>query len=219
MFGQKMIVDCISDLHGYYPHLEGGDLLIVAGDLTARDTPKQWEDYLRWQSNLPYRKIVFIAGNHDNHIRNLDCSDEKVTYLCDSGIVYEGLKIWGSPWTLKFLGMNPYCMAFACDTEAQLYDKWTLIPNDVDILITHSPPYGILDQVEKTHAHVGSTTLRDIFGRIKPRLWVVGHIHEGYGECDNKISSGHECHFVNASYVNELYEPVNKPVRLILKLY
>jgi len=132
-----MIIDCISDLHGFYPKLEGGDLLIVAGDLTARHTDKEWYEFASWMHEQNYRKIVFIAGNHDTMIEEWDKeqdesgyegpvsdSNDRIEYLCDSGTEFEGLKIWGSHWTKRFEGINPHCMAFTCDTEDELYDKF-----------------------------------------------------------------------------------------------
>ena len=69
-----MIVDCVSDLHGFTPPRKKGDLLIVAGDLTARDL--QEEHFFMWNylSNLNYKKIVVIAGNHDNFIQTTNGS-------------------------------------------------------------------------------------------------------------------------------------------------
>lgn len=237
-----MIIDCISDLHGHYPELEGGDLLIVAGDLTARDEPHEWVEYFLWQGGQPYEKIIFMSGNHDNRMQNVYMvfysPDGKVEYLCDSGTEFQytepvrnifdledkslvfrrKLKIWGSPWSLKFKGMNPRCMAFTVDTEEELAEKWALIPNDVDILVTHSPPWSILDKVER--GYVGSTTLLDRLQKIQPKLHIFGHIHEhggqqmiykrpGVGTENNTIC-------INASYVNEKYKPVNKPMRIEL---
>lgn len=221
-----MIIDCISDLHGYYPKLEGGDLLIVAGDLTARDTKEDYANFMRWLDPVSssYKKVVLVAGNHDNLVQEHgkeilpSCCD----YLCDSVTEFEGLKIWGSPWTKTFPGMNPKCMAFTVDMYQSLKDKWDLIPDDINILVTHSPPFGFLDQAPLDYgAHVGDIDLRDaLYDRIEPKLHVFGHIHEhggkkivlkrpSYGTENNTIC-------VNASHVNEYYKPVNKPVRIIL---
>ena len=203
-----MIIDCISDLHGFYPQLEGGDLLIVGGDLTARDTENEHTFFDYWINEQNYKKKIVIAGNHDNVLMQQRLKLQFCDYLCDSGLEFEDLKIWGSPWTQKFPGMNPHCKAFTLNTEEELAEKWALIPEDTDILITHSPPLNILDKTIDGR-HVGSSTLADKkFNKIKcPQLWVWGHIHESHGQAGR---------LVNASYVNERYQPVNKPIRVNL---
>lgn len=215
-----MIIDCISDLHGYYPELEGGDLLIVAGDLTSSHTEKEHFQFNEWLENQKYKKIILISGNHDTWIEQNECAGfadfdgQKVEHICDSGTEFKGLKIWGSPWTKTFEGMNPHCKAFTCETEDQMYAKFVQIPSDTDILITHSPPYGIFDHCQ--NENVGDLTLRNIVlskERLPNlKLHIFGHIHECGGREADLIS----CKFVNASYVNEEYQPVNKPIRVIL---
>lgn len=63
-----MDITAISDLHGHYPELPGGDLLIVAGDLTSRDTQEQHLQFLSWIGKQDYKKKIWIAGNHDNYL-------------------------------------------------------------------------------------------------------------------------------------------------------
>lgn len=218
-----MDITCVSDLHGYYPELPGGDLLIVAGDLTARDETKEYLKFHEWIRKQVYKKVVLIGGNHDNHLQKdfFSGPSEKwlgFEYLCDSGTEFEGLKIWGSPWTKKFAGMNPHCMAFTCDTEKELAEKWALIPKDTNILITHNPSFGNFDWVRNRDGSigpsVGSITLWLEMLRMIPnlKLHVTGHIHEAYGNCLHAS----RIHLVNASHVNERYEPVNKPIRISL---
>ncbi len=220
-----MIIDCVSDLHGYYPKLKGGDLLIVAGDLTERQTHDEYLKFYCWLHKQKYKHYIFIAGNHDNLIQKNEVLLENLadtTYLCDSGTEFGGLKVWGSPWTTAFIGMNPTCMAFTLDTEKELAEKWALIPEGIDILITHSPPLGVMDQVKQNtkwgtrRMHVGSFDLaaRVSFMQNLPKLWVWGHVHEGYGTANS--FRGRPCTMVNASHVNERYEPVNEPVRIEL---
>ncbi len=228
-----MIIDCIADLHGYYPKLEGGDLLIVAGDLTKRDTKEDYAEFMKWLDpiSFSYKKIMLIAGNHDNLVQEHGKSilPTFCNYLYDSGTEFEytetaldctlvfdrKLKIWGSPWTAAFPGMNPRCKAFTVDTEEELAEKWALIPNDTDILITHSPPYAMMDAVYDYEAgkirNCGSKSLHERICKLNLKLHVFGHIHEGYFE--RKIGN---CTFVNASHVNEHYQPVNKPIRIVL---
>lgn len=209
-------ITAISDLHGYYPKLPGGDLLIVAGDLTARDTPKEHcNQFVPWLKELNYKKIIVIAGNHDNLLQQDEClcmgdwDGCNIEYLCDSGTEFEGLKIWGSPWTFRFC-MSPHCMAFT-GTESKLKKKFDDIPCDTDILITHGPPYGILDKTI-TDEKVGSLALLKKARQTFLRYHIFGHIHEAYGtdkaECGGKIITT----FINCSHVNEWYKPVNKPV-------
>ena len=235
-----MGVDCtlLSDCHGFYPKLEGGDLLIVAGDLTAKDTLECYRKWYQWIGKCKYKKIIVISGNHDSRIQEKGFppmpKSFNIEYLCDSGTEFEyeepvrnlfdpedkslifksKLKIWGSPWTLTFEGMNPHCKAFCVDTEEELAEKWALIPDHVDILITHSPPFTILDKTIDGR-QVGSTSLMaEHLARLRPKLWVWGHVHEAYGE--SGPYQWNNTKYVNASHVNENYEPVNKPVRILL---
>ncbi len=231
-----MKITCLSDLHGFYPNLEGGDLLIMAGDYTASDKIVQWGHFFSWLKKQNYRKKILIAGNHDNFMMNgwlkshreaeeLKEVQEMLTeeeaegiedfeYLCDSGIEFEGLKIWGSPWTTTFPGMNPHCKAFTRQKDKSLESKWKLIPDDVDILVTHSPPWSIRD-LTVDGRQVGSPSLMaHHITRLRPKLWVYGHIHEGYGQ-ESKHQWTPTIH-VNASHVNERYQPVNPPINIIL---
>lgn len=245
-----MKIDCIADLHGNYPDLEGGDLLIVAGDLTARHTDGEFLEFCEWLDNQRYTEVIVIAGNHDTMLFKKDTETivdtlKPYKYLCDSGteiqwseptLTKDGLehapsnysfankklKIWGSPWTPQFPNMNPHCMAFTRPYMQSLKDRWDLIPDDTDILITHGPPNGILDKVKRDYnASVGDMDLlRAVKDRIRPKLHVFGHIHEGYGQFILKHWPLEEyvpdTRFVNCSIMDENYEPVNAPIRIIL---
>lgn len=213
-----MIIDCISDLHGSYPKLDGGDLLIVAGDLTARDEPKQHMDFLWWLADQDYRKVVLIAGNHDRfyqkHLNKIEFATYGVTYLQDSGCDFDGLKIYGSPWTPEFRNWHFMLPRGSYD----LMQKWDLIPSDTDILITHGPSYGLLDSVcdmPTKYDRVGCELLREAVERIKPKLHVFGHIHHSYGQMVLK-HEGPNTILVNAAHCDEDYKPVNMPIRIEL---
>ena len=206
-----MIIDCIADLHGYFPKLEGGDLLIIAGDLTARDERDQYVEFFKWLYLQKYKRKILVAGNHDNWLHELYKIPNEPTdldYLCNSGTEFEGLSIWGTPHSLIFDGVNPRCTAFM-GTEKDLKQKYDFIPEEIDILISHTPPFGILDR--SIHGELcGSRSLRETMFRVKPRYLVCGHIHE----CGGKEIDLTTTYVVNCSYVNENYDPVNKPIRL-----
>lgn len=212
---KKMIIDCISDLHGAYPELPGGDLLIIAGDLTTNDSVRAWKNYFDWIKDQKYRKIIYIAGNHDGFLSQsisskeaerlgLADSQEPAEYVCDNLTEFDGLKIYGSPWTPRF-----YDWHFMKNTKEELKDCWDLIPEDLDILITHGPPYGIRDK-SRNQTRCGCDQLLDAVKRTKPRIHIFGHIHGGYGldEKDGTL-------FINAAHMDEDYEPNNKPIRII----
>ena len=219
-----MKITCVSDLHGYYPKLEGGDLLLVAGDLTAHSNYGELHNFELWLADQQYRKKIVIAGNHDTYLCESAFPFDNVSgceYLRDSSTSFEGLKIWGSPCTKTFEGMNPKCKAFTVDTEEELEEKFSKIPDDVDIVVTHSPPYGMMDKVFDRHSgkimNCGSPALLRRLSRTFPKLHVFGHIHEGYGKYRPNLGFV-DCAgwpiYVNASHVNEFYEPVNAPVEI-----
>ena len=212
-----MLIDCISDLHGSYPALDGGRPAHCGGGFDGEGL---------------FRRVNSICGLvGETGLQEEDCSSRQpqqptsrkeddfnpAEYLCDSGTEFEGLTIWGSPWTRYLEGINPSCCAFTKNTEEELAEKWRLIPSGIDILVTHSPPAGILDQTERKY-RVGSTALREQLLRIKPRLHVFGHIHEAHGqdreEWGNKDGS---TTYVNAAHMNQDYKPVNKPIRIELQ--
>lgn len=179
-----------------------------AGDMTERGTLDELEAFFEWFAALPYPHKIVIAGNHDFALERQARAAEAlvpdgVTYLRDAATVVEGATFWGSPWQPWF-----HNWAFNVPRGEAIARKWWLIPGDVQVLLTHGPPHGILDTVLGIPArHVGCEALRARLPELEHlQLHVFGHTHEAYGSAD---SDG--CRFVNASICDVAYVPVNAP--------
>ncbi len=205
-------VTFISDTHNYQSKIKipDSDILIHAGDATGRGSIPEVSAFLNWLSQQSAKHKIYVSGNHDflferdpSLSRMLLSEYPSVTYLKDSLIDIMGLKIFGSPWTPRF-----YDWAFNAD-EAKLTEVWSAIPSNIDILITHGPPYQILDKTEEEDNVGCKILLHEIQSRVRPRYHVFGHIHEGYG-----VKVIGETTFINASSCNIRYRPVNPPITL-----
>ena len=207
----------ISDTHGKHEYLTSkaynnilgsGDVLVHAGDCTNVGKVGEIKDFLNWFSNTDYTHKIFIAGNHDFgfelvHDIAPEYKEKGVHYLFDSEVVIDGVKFYGSPWQPEF-----YDWAFNLPRGEKLAEKWALIPNDTDILITHGPAYQMLDWTLNNQL-VGC---QDLFNRtmtVKPKIHVCGHIHCAYGQ-----KYFNDVEFLNASVLNERYQHENKPIKL-----
>lgn len=115
-------------------------------------------------------------------------------YLQDSGCklaspldgTASDLAVYGSPWQPEHCNM-----AFGLPRGAALKAKWECIPQHTDVLITHTPPYGIMDQAADGTLCGCEELLTAVKERVRPRLHVFGHIHEGHGKCDRYRCSNH----------------------------
>lgn len=211
-----MKISALSDMHGELPPVPSCDLCLIAGDLCpATDHSIHFQEYWLettfnyWLKDIDAKKKIFIAGNHDYIFQNRPDLIRKMkfagTYLEDSGIEYEGLKIWGTPW-------QPYFYDWAFNLyEHDLKEKWEKIPQDTDIIVVHGPPQGYGDSAPRTNAkgyeNTGSPSLLTKITEIKPKLVVFGHIHEGYGQwmLDNTI-------LANVSVLNGQYVMTRPPM-------
>lgn len=214
-----MLVTLISDTHDQHRsvNLPGGDLLIHTGDfMTSGYSKSQAEDFFKWIQGQDYDDIVFIAGNHDRIMQfepdmmkgildGYNCID----YLEDTELVLYGdgpngdlpennIRIYGSPWQPEF-----YNWAFNLPRNSDvLKSKWDAIPTNTDILLTHGPAWGILDEVyNRRGVHLGCELLTERIAVVKPKIHVCGHIHSGHGYYFDGTT-----HFFNASVLNESYE-------------
>ena len=136
----------ISDTHNLHPHLDlpGGDVLIHAGDISVNGGALEIGEFGQWFSAQRHKHKIVIAGNHDFLFEDragqrrgpysADC-----VYLQDDAVEIDGLRFYGSPYTPRFFD-GPSTRTAARSPRA-LVD----IPAGTDVLITHGPPFGILD--------------------------------------------------------------------------
>lgn len=198
-----MQITTISDTHGLHHQLQlpGGDLLIHAGDVCNRGTEKEALDFMNWFINQDYKYQVFIAGNHDFYFENFTQTEiqamlpKNAFYLNDSGIEIEGINIWGSPITPFFNNL-----AFNKQRGIEIFKHWEKILNNTNILITHGPPYDILDKTFQ-NLYVGCADLLTKVEEIQPNYHVFGHIHEGFGMVKKENTT-----FINTSSVDFNYK-------------
>jgi predicted phosphohydrolase len=197
----------ISDTHGLHDRLgllPEGDVLVHAGDfMNAGYDPKEVISFNRWLGQQPFEHRIVCAGNHDRLFENLPADARSLLsngiYLEESGITVNGLSLWGSPYTPEFLDW-----AFMYPRGDRAKAHWNRIPDKLDVLITHGPPFGVLDQTTPDGPHLGCEELSKAVVEKRPRVHVFGHIHGGAGLfCDGTTQ------FVNAAYLNESYKPLD----------
>jgi Icc-related predicted phosphoesterase len=203
----------ISDTHNQHEALKlrGGDLLIHAGDVSGRGSEPEVMKFLEWFSKQNYTYKIFIAGNHDFFFERSPKSliDEiipkEIIYLNDSGVEIEGIKIWGSP-------VQPWFFNWAFNRQRgdDIKRHWDLVPSGTGILITHGPPYGIMDGTARGEK-VGCEELLTVVEKIRPKIHVFGHIHEGYGK-----TQWNGTDFYNASVLDLNYNMVNSEWNIVL---
>lgn len=201
---------CISDTHLVHDQtrieVPDGDILIHSGDATFRGSEWEVAKFNTWFSALPHKHKIFVAGNHDWLFQTDPAVAQKllspsITYLEDSMVEVEGIKIWGAPWQPWF-----YDWAFNLQRGAEIKAKWDLIPEGIDVVVTHGPPKGYGDQVPSGE-RVGCEDLLDALKRVKAKLHVCGHIHLGHGLY--KTPEG--TIVANSSICDERYKGVNAP--------
>lgn len=201
----------LSDTHGQHRKLKNlpqADLLIHAGDISKYGEDHEIEDFIKWFSKLDFKYKIFIAGNHDFYFEDETVNriqrmlPENSYYLCNTGVSIAGINFWGSPITPTFFNW-----AFNKDRGPEINKYWNKIPRSTDILITHGPPFGILD-LTQSGMNVGCQDLLKKVKSIKPKYHLFGHIHEAYGIYQNAHTT-----FFNGSILNENYTISNAPMR------
>jgi Icc-related predicted phosphoesterase len=172
----------MADTHLFHADLTvpDGDVLIHAGDLCRAGSLAELEQARDFLRSLPHRYKIVVAGNHDRAFEDNPAEARALfadfIYLQDSGCTIDGIRFYGSPWTPEF---NQW--AFNLPRGEALAEKWALIPDDTDILITHGPPLGIGDEGSSIPERAGCEDLRQRVRQIAPRLHLFGHIHQGGG--------------------------------------
>lgn len=226
-----MKICAISDMHGNLQDIDipEADLLVIAGDLiplSIQSYLKQsykWfkQKFLPWLQSLPVEQVVFIAGNHDKFLENksnpdfkdfLDLfSDGKYIYLEDKLYTFTNKKgetciIYGTPYSDIF-GYWSFM-----ESEQTLTKIFSKIPENVDILLTHTAPYGVSDIILQegfySGQHIGSTALADAVKEKKPKYVIHGHLHSTNHEPETLGDTT----VYNVSVKDESYKVVYKPL-------
>ena len=210
----------ISDTHTRFGELTISecDILIDSGDYSFKGTNSEIKNFYKWFDKQPAKHLISVQGNHElgfeanpeNAIAIAKSQCERVHLLHDSGVTINGIKFWGSPWQPEFCDW-----AYNLPRGLPLKEKWALIPDDTNVLITHGPPYQILDDVQNMWEgrieSVGCMALRSRTSKLDHlKFHSFGHIHL-MGSKQMKVGN---TTFINASICDEGYKATNKPVEI-----
>jgi len=225
-----MKVYATSDLHGNLEGIDpsGCDIAIIAGDLAPLNGFSKWhlQDQKKWiekkffelTAKHPDIEFIVVPGNHDKCLSPSNTISypgiswniawpKNVHLLIDSCITVKGLKIYGMPW----VPVISHCWAFEAEHD-KLKDKCNLIPSNLDILVTHSPPHindSCIDRSIQNGGYeaFGSNELSQAIFDKKPRYLFCGHIHSG----THGGVAFEDCMCYNVSRVDEAYDIAYKP--------
>ena len=211
---------CISDTHSSVENMQPpynvpeGDILIHAGDFTDYGEVEKVKEFNQWLGTLPHKHKIVVAGNNDTSFDSSVIAPGKkfweklqhpelhmvkslltnCIYLEDNHVTIEGYKIYGTPWQPLFFGLGHRAFQILHSDVEQWEDVCSKIPPDTDILVSHSPPLGILDVDAEGNMCGSEVLLKHVVERVKPKYHIFGHIHKSYGIASNGFTI-----FVNAA--------------------
>lgn len=199
------------------PYIPESDVFVHAGDLMYSGYVTEWAPLVRSLAQVKAKHKYLIPGNHDIHIQLY--SGPAIAELRDIGFkvlglpgkkeyytdtLPNGMRLLGSPWVT-----NLPAWAFNADEE-YIWDYLNHVGR-ADIVVSHSPPSGILDRSRETFngrgSHYGVHAYRKYLKHYQPKHWICGHVHERYGTTEVE-----GCKFYNVAMCNEDYKQVNKPM-------
>lgn len=195
-----MRVVVLSDTHEKHRELSplpDADLVVHTGDFATIGTEEEVLDFLNWFCDLPHRHKVFVCGNHDEPLLSGSVSGlpNNCHQLNFSSVVIEGIKIAGFPLFIELEGVSEYQKAMKYEEEG------------VDIMVSHQPPFSILDK-DPLYGHLGSPTLLMKVKTWQPKFHLFGHIHEASGRLHEEGTT-----FINAAQMqNEVAIPLRPPI-------
>lgn len=207
-----MKICIISDTHNQHKKLNitECDVLIHCGDATPFGEEHQLFKFFAWMSEQPAKHKVFVAGNHDFDVEHRTafwkehCSSLGIILLQNEAATIAGLKMYGTA------DQPMFCDWAFNRNGTQLEMSYAQIPEGLDILITHCPPYGLLDMVHFANGdpkmRVGSMHLYTEVMRAAPKIHCFGHIHSDYGY---KEFNGTK--FYNAALCDEMNSLSHEP--------
>jgi Icc-related predicted phosphoesterase len=203
----------ISDTHGRHEALGSleGDVLIHCGDFCDGFTeePAEVERVDAWFAEQEFELILCVGGNHDfavvGRIKKNQPVFRNAVWLQDAAHSHRGVTFFGSPWVPFLQGWAFYM------SEQGLGEKWAMIPDRTDVLITHTPPYGVLDQSRGGARNLGCPQLLERVEAVAPRFHLFGHVHASAGIEERGATT-----FVNAAVVSSALDAVREPVMIDL---
>ena len=156
-----------SDTHGNHRCLqvpEDADIVICAGDAVEDDLKGgEYDGFIAWFSSLPAKWKIFVPGNHE---LSFD--------LGQAGDIVKQFEAAGITVLQDAVEDCDGVIIGSISGNARIADED--IPNDLDILVTHNPPYGILDE------NLGSPEILNFVLKAKPKWHLFGHVHETEGQ-------------------------------------
>ena len=164
-----------SDTHGSHRKIsvpEEADILICAGDAVEDDLKgDEYDDIIEWFAAHHAKWKLFVPGNHELSFE-INRADKIKKKMKDNGIRVIQDAIYDCDGII--IG--------SLDANSVISDE--NIPADLDILVTHYPPYGILDE------NMGSVEILNFLMKSQPSYHLFGHIHTMQGQ---KIQYGKTC--------------------------
>ncbi len=221
-----MRILCLSDTHGYHEKFnidESVDVVVHTGDFSnsyGKNNIYETEEFLSWFNSLNIKHKILVAGNHDTFfgrvveekgkdgvVDYLKLDYPNIIYLQDSSIIIGGIKFYGTPWCPIYYDWS---FMVSEDYQRKMFSK---IPGDTNILLSHTPAYGILDYANNTFC--GSVPLLERINKIKNlgnlKYHIFGHIHMDKVNLKEHVGNREKYYTaVNACNINYLgfYEPI-----------
>lgn len=233
----KLVI--ISDTHNLHNELNlpSGDVLIHCGDYSYSGQDNEVISFLTWMQEQT-KKYRLVIGGHGNHelgpYEDREHFNELKTVFAPD-VIWPHMRIFTDPVTSLNFFFSPYVTTingrWAFEASSSEYQEIVKrIPDYVDILISHGPPFNILDTFvrhsidwdsqQNDYAHtsrefkIGSKVLAERIKEIEPKLVCFGHCHENGGQT---VEIGGTI-YVNGAVLNENYEIANEPVIVNLEL-